>query len=512
MKISKEYIINTYYNGIHPVCKCGCGTLLSFKPLKNGPWFKEYTKNHAPKKKHTEETKQKIGKSCKEMSLKKYGVENPFQSEEVKAKIRKTSLEKYGVDNYAKTDDWRIYAKTLKHSDDTKLKIKTTNQTRYGANSFTASSVGKTLIRKKNIERYYGTWKDYINSLKNSHVECLTSENDFYTASYVTFKCELCGNIWNDVGKIRGGCEPCQLKISLAGRSKLESSLFAWLTSTKVSFTTNRIFSDGNNKKYSLDVYCEEHSLGIEMNGLWWHSELHGQKDRRYHIDKLQFFQEKGIRVINVFEDEWNTKAHIIKSKILHTLNISSTPKIFARQCNIHEIAVKDCRSFIDENHIQGFSAATVYIGAYHNDTLIGCMTFTPIGRFTKSFTPTEFELVRFVTDTAITSPGLGSKLLQYFIRKYTPTKILSYADRRFTDESRNVYTALGFSYVGTTPPNYFYIKGSRRFNRMQFQKHKLHSILPTFDVTKSEWENMQENRYDRIWDCGHLKYEMILK
>jgi hypothetical protein len=127
-KITKENIINQYYGGIHPTCKCGCGTLLSFKPLKNGPWFPEYTKNHAPKKKHTVTTKQKIKESCEKTSLKKFGVKNPFQSEEIKLRIKQTNLTRYGVDNYTKTDEYRKIARTFRHDEKTIEKIKNTNQ------------------------------------------------------------------------------------------------------------------------------------------------------------------------------------------------------------------------------------------------------------------------------------------------------------------------------------------------------------------------------------------------
>jgi hypothetical protein len=34
---------------------------------------------------------------------------------------------------------------------------------------------------------------------------------------------------------------------------------------------------------------------------------------------------------------------------------------------------------------------------------------------------------------------------------------------------------------------------------------------LKDFDPVLSEWENMQMNGYDRIWDCGNFIYEMIL-
>jgi len=44
----------------------------------------------------------------------------------------------------------------------------------------------------------------------------------------------------------------------------------------------------------------------------------------------------------------------------------------------------------------------------------------------------------------------------------------------------------------------------------MNFQKHKLKTILPTFDPTLTEWENMKNNGYDRIWDCGNGKWKYI--
>ena len=30
---------------------------------------------------------------------------------------------------------------------------------------------------------------------------------------------------------------------------------------------------------------------------------------------------------------------------------------------------------------------------------------------------------------------------------------------------------------------------------------------LNVFNPKLSEWENMKKNKYDRIWDCGNLKY-----
>ena len=44
---------------------------------------------------------------------------------------------------------------------------------------------------------------------------------------------------------------------------------------------------------------------------------------------------------------------------------------------------------------------------------------------------------------------------------------------------------------------------------KLNYQKHSLEKKLQTFDANLSEWDNMQLNNFDRIWDCGNLKYKL---
>jgi len=37
---------------------------------------------------------------------------------------------------------------------------------------------------------------------------------------------------------------------------------------------------------------------------------------------------------------------------------------------------------------------------------------------------------------------------------------------------------------------------------------NRLKNTLSNFNPKLTEWKNMQLNGYDRIWDCGNLKYE----
>ena len=85
-------------------------------------------------------TKNSLSKQ-KETMLKKYGVEHPTQSEEIKIKIKKGFIEKYGVDNPSKT----IAVKN---------KMKQTNLERYGVEYLVHDPEMKEKMIKTNLERY----------------------------------------------------------------------------------------------------------------------------------------------------------------------------------------------------------------------------------------------------------------------------------------------------------------------------------------------------------------------
>ena len=130
-------------------------------------------------------------------------------------------------------------------------------------------------------------------------------------------------------------------------------------------------------------------------------------------------------------------------------------------------------------------------------------MTFGK-SRFDKEY---NWEIIRIATKSGYTIVGGASKLLKYFVNNYNPGTIITYADRRFG--SGNVYKSIGFKFVSATSPSYYYIKGINVYSRFQFQKHKLRDKLKVYNENLSEWENMIVNGYDRIWDCGNLKYAM---
>lgn len=405
----------------------------------------------------------------KNTKLNRYGSATYVNAE--KAKL--TCIEKYGVDNISKTE----YFKDLAKSESKK---------RFFDNilNHKLSTVAIPLF----------TQEDYIS----------TDKNNLYK-----FKCKQCNDIFED--HIDGGHLPRCLKCYpyIAGFSHNEKEIVNYVKSLigDIDLIENdRSILNG----LELDVYIPEKKIAIEYNGLYWHSENAGGKDKNYHLNKTKMCESKTIRLIHIFEDEWVYNKNIVKAKLKHIIGKSNEKSIYARNCVVK--VIDDCKLFLNENHIQGDCPSSIKLGAYYNNLLVAVMTF---GKKRKSLGYTnkdknEYELIRFATNQRIV--GVAGKLLKHFIKNYDPYKIITYADKRYS--IGNLYEVLGFIKIKDTKPNYWYFESGNdiRWHRYGFAKHTLSKKLKSYDITLSEWDNMKNNNYDRIWDCGHGKYEWIKK
>lgn len=152
---AKYHLLNAY-GGCH---KCASESMVRTKQA----WSPEKKAEVAEKRRNTNKAKygHKAGPApfgsdeYKKVIAKKYGVENPFEAEEIKGKIRKTNLQRYGVENVAYLE------KTIENSHS-----KEANKKRYEThkknNSFNSSKPEEdfysfllTLFDKEDIFRNY---------------------------------------------------------------------------------------------------------------------------------------------------------------------------------------------------------------------------------------------------------------------------------------------------------------------------------------------------------------------
>lgn len=406
--------------------------------------------------------------------------DNPFTREEIKEKIRKTNLEKYGVEYIGQSKEARE-------------KMKQTMMERYGVEHNSQLKSHKHNCLSKGYEKL-------VQKLNSFNLEMITPYEEYHgihqqncKVNIYKLKCKNCEREFDykfvcgkDIKYACPHCYPCY-------RSRGEEEINKFISQYHTTFSNNRTVLEGDANP-ELDIYIPEKKVAIEYNGLYWHSEIQG-KDKNYHLNKTKSCESHGIRLIQIFEDEWRDKSSIVKNRLKNILGLIPR-SIYARNCEVKDVDNALAKKFVEKYHIQGYCSSSIRLGLFYKNRLVALMTFGK-SRFNKNY---DWELLRYVTIGSFNIVGGAGKLLSYFRKNYQGS-IISYADRRWSQG--NLYYQLGFILLSSSEPAYFYAKDGMRYSRVMFQKHKLKNILEIYDENLSERENMENNGYHRIYDCG---------
>ena len=390
---------------------------------------------------------------------------------------------------------------------ETKNKRKITTMEKYGVEYITQSSDIQEKIVNTCKKKYNRTSKNNIHISDNS-MQSLQDKVWLYDMHITNKKtlveiAEYLNNLNKDniyYGTIKTYLEyhDIPFQINKTGTSLPEKELAKFLDIHGIQYIMN--YRPIKNKE--LDIYIPSFNLGIEFNGLYWHSfsRTETAKERNRHLNKSLYYKDIGIDVLHIFENEWENKKDIWKSILLNKFGKSK--RIYARKCIIKQISTQESKIFFDDNHLQGFIGGTLYFGLFYEDILVCAASFSK-ARYNKN---AEWELLRFANKINHSIVGGAERLLNNFIKEYSPKNIISYSDKRFSNG--NLYKKLGFEFIKQSDPNYFYwdksILPMKLQSRIKFQKHKLLKILDNFDENLTESENMFNNNYRRIWDCGN--------
>ena len=255
-----------------------------------------------------------------------------------------------------------------------------------------------------------------------------------------------------------------------------------------------------------IDCLIPSKKVGIEFCGVFFHSEKF--KTNSYHLDKTKAANAAGYELVHIFDDEWMNSKPIVKSILRNKLGLSETV-IYARKTEIRELSARDLRDFLTVNHLQGNANAEVKLGLYLGNELVFVAAFSKSRKVLGEMPEAWYELVRLCPKLNTVVVGGFSKLLKHFISAYSPAGIKTFCDKRYFNGKG--YEAVGFVKVRDSIPNYFYIKRRNRYSRFMFQKHKLANKLAKFDPLLTEKENMRNNGYLRIYDCGNAVFQMDL-
>ena len=440
-------------------------------------------------------------KKCKlkKNNLEKFGVENVFQLDSVKEKSKKTNIEKRGVEFISQSDEIKEKIKesiSKLDKEEINAKRELTTISIWGTKNVSQSEKVKSRKRNTNLENWGTENNKQSEKFRKIHFNISNHQNylEYVGNGISLFQCDnkLEHNfeihIDNFIRRKEYKVTLCSVCNPISSNSSgQEIQLFKFIK----SIYSKEIIQNFRIERMEIDIYLPELNLGFEFNGVYWHSSQY--KDKNFHSDKSKFFSERGIRLIHIWEDDWNTKSEIIKSQVKNLIGLSK--KIWARKCKVVEITdVKLVKGFLDSNHIQGWVNSKVKLGLIYEEKLVSIMTFDSFeGR--KKMIEGEYNLNRFCNLLDHSVIGGASKLLNYFVEKFNPNRIISYADRDWS--VGGLYQKLDFKKISESDPDYKYVIEGKRIHKSNFKRSKT-------GVSEGELTHL------KIWDCGKIKWEKI--
>jgi len=503
----------------------------------------------------TDEAKNKIKKTM----IKNHWVDSIFKKEWFQEEQKKRNLETIGTTSYLNLKENRDKCIEKLKTKEIIEKRKNTNLIKYNATSPSWNKDVIAKLKESNLKKTWFEWvsqrpevKEKIKKTKETQSINLIQESislfnipikfidlDINTRDRTCF-CETCNNNFT-ISKDLFNKRLFKLKNNLLTSDKICTicnNPESFCSSFKEKEIVNFIKSfykgsiDENTRKIispkEIDIYLPEINLWIEFDWLYWHSETKWEKLKFFHLEKTNMCKDKGIRLIHIFEDEFDYKKEIVFNRLKHIIlkllsdkglmNLFKEErfetKIYWRNCTIKEISNNEKNNFLEQYHIQGSDISKYKLGLFYKDELVSVMTFSSLN-ISKGWIKKDktYELNRFATKFGFIVIWWASKLLNYFIKKEKPLNIISYSDKRWN--TWNVYINLGFKYDSETTCNYWYIKDDYRVHRYNYNKRNLLKLYPEYkekinkETNKiyTEFEITDELWIDRIWDCGNNKY-----
>lgn len=276
-------------------------------------------------------------------------------------------------------------------------------------------------IRK---EKLRFSQEEFEQKLSEKRDGTISTKDEYVNAhTKMTFQCSECGGSWKTApfNIINGntGCPECARHVSLKEK---EVRAFVKSLGFEPVYNTREIIPPKE-----LDIYIPERKVAIEFNGNYWHGDNLTDKD--YHYKKSTECEALGIRLIHIFEYEWDNPRQrpILENIIRHALGFTER-EIYARKCKLEERSSASMREFFEKNNIQGFrggqrAVCLVYEGEVVMSYIVGkCF-------FHKS---PSYEIIRGATKLGYTVVGGASKLWNYITAKWNDLPILYYIDYNY--------------------------------------------------------------------------------
>jgi len=260
---------------------------------------------------------------------------------------------------------------------------------------------------------------------------------------------------------------------------------------------------DKDRPKLELDIFVPGKKFAVEYDGLLFHSDYFGKVNGE-HAAKASACRKAGIKLLAIFEDEWETKQELVKEMIRYRLGDFQGKKYGARELELRSVTRAEARSFFTANHLDGAGVVQNEVhGLWDGSELIMCLSIKVNGL-------KEREISRMATKIGCTVAGGASKLIAAARKGQALT---TFSNNRLGTGS--VYESNGAKLVTEGRPGYWYTDGKTRIGRRECMRNNDPATLALFPTEKEQArggvfsvKHFGDNRpLYRIEDYGNRKW-----
>lgn len=388
-------------------------------------------------------------------------------------------------------------------------KTKDTLLLKYGVSSLLSLPAARescsVVIREK-------AWDMLMSS--NCGIEPVISKSEFLSSNFdvnktpVKWRCKTCGHefmhVWRNWNRKCPKCFPQNFRI-------MQNEVADFIERICIGHEVIRDSKSVLSGFRQLDIFIKSLNTAIEFNGVFWHNSdigVYGRSPipRNYHQNKTAECAAKGIRLIHIFEDEWTCHRKLCKSKLRKLLRPGVVRKIPAEDC-IVDLGISQGfkEKFIGKYTFYGQNDGSSWQCALrHNGHVIAMLTAAK----SRNDKRHEWQIMNYAEiNSAIVVNGF-KVLLDAFINAVNPESVCM-------NMSSDWNTPEDFSgcmdFTDMKGPRLYWAHDGIRVNGTSITPANAKAKLLEYDNAKMFRENMNANKYYRIYDSGMMQFELAL-
>lgn len=481
--------LDLYHNGVHPTCQCSseCDEKLTWDSWKRG-FLSKFVRGHNARLDSVylspERQAEFVKKRTEGYAAGKYAVWNDGLTKETSQRVAEMS---------SKISESLQHFYASGHSSWQRGKTRDTDQrvANMADRRVAALQSGEIQIWNKGLTKETDprlqALSQKISVLKQAHdprrltptelverVSCfsqfsLVTPPESYRNKYqrLQLRCVTCGSLQEKTLSMLQSTPICFACHPKESKGQLEILEFVRSLGVEACSNDREILAPRE-----IDIWVPTHKLGVEYNGLYWHSRLI-ISDLKYHQTKHAAARAAGINLLSIYEDEWRDRRAIVEGMIRHRLK-KPVEVLDARKLAVKLLDPKVAVAFFEASHLEGATRATATFGLVDaNDRVVAASSLRR--PFHKRYSSSSLEVARSATLPGVAVRGWLGKLTPQLVahaKSVGVKSIMTYVDGR-------VGAGTGYGSSGwvlervSTGPRFWWTDFTHRYNRFKYKADK---------------------------------------